>query len=99
MAGGTANPDLKPLSQNHKFKKPKKPSSKEGENTDGTRSSLAELLCIVSASSSDSDSEGKQRGETIKVPTGKTAIVLIGGLQLLSGGSTTATRYLPMCEK
>ena len=84
--GGQPHPDSdpRPRNQKHKAHKPKKPSSKEGEDIDNTGSSLVESVHIESASSSDSDSsEEEERGNHQKVPTGKKAAVLIGGTPTL----------------
>ena len=63
--------DLRPRSQNCAAKKPsEKSSSKEGDDTDDTGSSLAESVHIETASTSNSDSSDKNEGGGIKVPTG-----------------------------
>ena len=60
---GTPDPDPRPLSQDHKAKKPKQSSSKEGEDTEDTGSSLAESVRIESASSSHSSEDSEDSEE------------------------------------
>ena len=64
------NPDPGSLNQNQ-VKKPKTLSSKEREDTEDTRSSLADSVRIESASSLDLDSSEEEERENRQDPHGK----------------------------